>query len=320
MKTLNKQAIDIDRFSFPSSEANEGRFRFDGFSLPLDSLKTLDLPVQWLSKNPKRFKLIPELMETLESDKYVWLTEDDVPNRIIRNRGELLQYNDLIDVVGQDFGNKTGTVPKYSLSQDLSIEVTRFFGEPLPVTNRVGDALRYGSRVRYDPATGLLDHAALCERLICTNGASKVSAKHSRSQTSAESQLAFVKEAVKIASLSSAELSLKAMLLSMLKIPDGQNPLEFLKLLCEKYGFSSAQTEAVLSKFNADGDVRIDDVSQWDLFNAISNATTHAPEFHENRSRWQDIGGAVMGYVTDKGMSYVNANVPAMVASIWSRN
>lgn len=323
---LNKIALNKDTFSFPDEEAKMNRFLLHGEPVNFDALKTItELPHQWLASEDhrtKRFRFVPDMLDEVPFDKYVWLTVDGKPEKIIKNKGELLQYETIFDTVNSDFGNKVSQPAKYLLNRDtLELEVERYFGELLPITPRVGDALRFGVRTRYSPANFSLDCANLSERLICSNGMSKLSSKHlfRGEGGSAEAQSKYLHEAVRLTSINSAELALKSLMLSRMQVPSGQDPIEYITLLCQKYGFTPAQTNSVVSKFNADGDVIEGSISQWDVINAFSNSVTYSPEFGSNRSYWSDIVGSVVSHVSDKGLEYIPASVPALVAEIWGR-
>lgn len=323
---LNKIALNKDTFSFPDEEAKMNRFLLNGEPVNFDALKPItELPHQWLSSEDhrtKRFRFVPDMLDEVPFDKYVWLTVDEFPTKIVKNKGELLQYDTIFETVNADFGNKVSQPAKYALNHDtLELEVERYFGEPLPITPRVGDALRFGTRIRYNPANFSLDCANLANRLICTNGMSKVLAKHSyRGEGgSADAQLEFLKESTKLASFSSAEFAMKAMMLSRIAVPKDQNPTEFLSMLCKQYGFNDAQTQAVISRFDADGDVDKNAPNLWDITNAVTNATSHDLAFRTNRSYWSDASGMILSEASDKGITLVNSLVPKLIAEIWGR-
>ena len=321
---LQKHDIRVDDFEFIADQMNANKLTWNGTVVDnaFEFFKPLDLPASYLQRNTARkIKLVPQMLEAaLEDEKIrnlVILTSDGVPSSIFNGDRQIMQYDSLFEYIDAEATKIGADDSKYALMKDGTLQVQSWISnDSFAVTPRVGDTLRFGTNFRYKPGE-LIVASALAERLVCANGMTRVVEKHGwRGGNDIESQKQFISQKLRLAAMSNSHIRMAAILLANTKVPQGQSVDEFIRQLCHNFGITGAMVEAIVLAFNADGDVDMENISQWDIINAFTNAFTHnsAPEMYMT-----DIAGAIM-YEVGTGTALVNARVPKTIADIWGQN
>ncbi len=320
---LEKHDICVDDFEFIADQMNANKLTWKGRIVDnaFEFFKPLDLPASYLQRNTARkIKLVPQMLDAaLEDEKIrnlVVLTSDGVPSSIFNGDRQVMQYDSLFEYIDSEAKKINADDSKYALLKDGTLQVQSWISnDSFAVTPRLGDTLRFGTNFRYKPGEVILA-SALAERLVCMNGMTRIVEKHTwRGGNDIESQKLFISQKLRLAAMSNSHIRMAAILLANTKIPTGQSIEEFIRQLCANFGITGAMVEAIVLAFNADGDVDTNNVTQWDIINAFTNAFTHnsPPELHMT-----DIAGAIM-YEVGTGMALVDARVPKTIADLWGQ-